>query len=269
MYIKTISESKGSTWDSCKLKYQFRYVDRLPEPKGANTDALRFGSYVHEVLELGVKAKATTLEELTHIADGLKDTYNVSESYKGKDLRCFKNFLTFDKKLTETVGIELVYEVPLAEDILQNGIIDRVCKGTDGGLLIIDYKTSKREKSKVDLYQDSQLKGYVNAISTMYKVPVSKIVAAHYYPLTNNFVHVQYNNPQIHAWKRGIVEKVWRIRKAKKENMKPSRNEFCNWCAYKPICSEFNDIHTCQKGIEDLKVRKKLLAEAKKASKKS
>lgn len=221
------------------------------------------------MLELAVKAKATTLEELVQIADGIRKTYNVSKAYKGKDLRCFKNFLTFNEKLTETVGIELVYEVPLVDDILQNGIIDRVCKGTKGGLLVIDYKTSKREKTKVELYQDSQLKGYVNAISNLYKVPVSNIVAAHYYPLTNNFVPVTYSNPQINAWKRGIVEKVWRIRKAKKEDMKPSRNEFCNWCDFKPVCIEFNDNHTCNSRIKELKAKKIKLNEEKKAKKKN
>ena len=60
------------------------------------------------------------------------------------------------------------------DDITLNGVIDRVIKGKDGGYLVIDYKTSKREKSKVELYQDSQLKGYVYAISKLYDVPISK-----------------------------------------------------------------------------------------------
>ena len=55
MYIKTISESKYQTFKQCKLKYSFRYVDRLPEPQEANTEALHFGSYIHKVLEDGVE----------------------------------------------------------------------------------------------------------------------------------------------------------------------------------------------------------------------
>jgi ATP-dependent exoDNAse (exonuclease V) beta subunit len=96
--------------------------------------------------------------------------------------------LKFNAGLGDTVATELVFEVDVKDDITLNGVIDRVIKGTDGGYLVIDYKTSKREKNKTELYQDSQLKGYVYAISQLYKVPVQDIVAAHYYPLTNNFV---------------------------------------------------------------------------------
>jgi len=255
MYIKTISESKFQTYKQCQLKYRYRYVDRLPEPRESNTEALHFGSYIHKILEDGVNAK--TQEELVLIAEEVRGSYKVSKKYTGKDLKCINNFLEFNPKLEETVATELVFEVPVKEDITLNGVIDRVIKGKDGGYLVIDYKTSKREKSKVELYQDTQLKGYVYAISKLYKIPFSQIVAAHYYPLTNNFVHVQYSVPQINAHIRKIVDEVWKIRKRKKDEMKPSRNEFCNWCAYKTACPEFCTMHEVSKKIDELKAKKK------------
>ena len=255
MYIKTISESKFQTFKQCQLKYRYRYVDRLPEPPETNTEALHFGSYIHKILEDGVNAKSQ--EEMILIAEEVKGSYKVSKKYEGKDLKCIDNFLSFNAKLGNTVGTELVFEVPVKDDITLNGIIDRVIKGEDGGYLIIDYKTSKREKSKVELYQDTQLKGYVYAISKLYKVPISKIVAAHYYPLTNNFVHVQYSVPQINAHLRKIVDEVWKIRKKKKDEMRANRNDFCNWCAYKTACPEFCTMHEVQAKIEELKTKKK------------
>tara|TARA_R100000951_G_scaffold74617_2_gene62874 strand:+ start:377 stop:1162 length:786 start_codon:yes stop_codon:yes gene_type:complete len=255
MYIKTISESKYQTFKQCKLKYRYRYVERLPEPGDTNTEALHFGSYIHKVLEDGVNC--TTEGELVQIAEEVKGTYKISEKYTGKDLTCIKNFLEFNANLSGTVATELVFEVPVKDDITLNGIIDRVIKGKDGGFLIIDYKTSKREKTKVDLYQDSQLKGYVYAISKLYGVPFKNIVAAHYYPLTNNFVHVTYSVPQITAHARKIVDEVWKIRKSKKEDMRPNRNDFCNWCAYKSACPEFCSTHEVQKKVEELKANKK------------
>jgi len=244
------------------LKYRYRYVERLPEPGDTNTEALHFGSYIHKVLEDGVNAQ--TQEELVQIAEEIKGSYKVSKKYTGKDLRCIENFLKFNPQLEETVATELVFEVPVKDDITLNGIIDRVVKGKDGGYLIIDYKTSKREKSKVELYQDTQLKGYAYAISKLYEVPISNIIAAHYYPLTNNFVFVQYSNPQINAHLRKIVDEVWKIRKKKKDEMKPSRNEFCNWCAYKSACPEFNDPMQCNKKIEELKAKKKSFSKSRK-----
>lgn len=254
MYIQTISESKYQTFKQCKLKYRYRYVDKLPEPEESNTDALHFGSYVHKIFENGVKAKSET--ELVRIAEEVRGSYKVSEKYDGKDLTCIKNFVKFNEQLEETLATELTFEVPVKDDITLNGVIDRIVKGKDGGYLIIDYKTSKKEKSKVDLYQDSQLKGYVYAISTLYKVPVNQIIAAHYYPLTGSFVHVQYSQPQIAQHLRGIVDEVWKIRKCKLDDMKPNRNDFCNWCAYKSACPEFNTLNEVTKKVEELKALK-------------
>lgn len=261
MFIKTISESKYQTHKECKLKYRYRYVDRLPEPEESNTDALHFGSYIHKILEDGVEA--TSKDELVQIAEEVKGSYKVSEKYQGKDLVCISNFLKFNATLSGTLATELVFEVPVKDDISLNGIIDRVIKGSDGGYLIIDYKTSKREKSRFDLFQDSQLKGYVYAIHKMYDVPVNKIVAAHYYPLTNNFVHVTYTSVQIAAHAKKIVDEVWRIRKEKKEDLRPSRNQFCDWCAYKTICPEFNSADAITKRIEQLKEIKKAQKESR------
>jgi ATP-dependent helicase/DNAse subunit B len=238
------------------LKYRYRYVERLPEPAESNTEALHFGSYVHKILEEGVNA--TTQDELVRIAEEVKGSYKISKKYTGKDLKCIDNFLEFNSKLGESVATELVFEVPVKDDITLNGVIDRIIKGDDGGYLVIDYKTSKREKSKVELYQDSQLKGYVYAISKLYNVPFSQIVAAHYYPLTNNFVHIQYSAPQINAHLRSIVDEVWKIRKKKKEELRPSKNEFCNWCVWKKKhCPEFSDGITVQKAVEESKLQKK------------
>jgi len=67
MYCKTLSESKLNTYKQCKLKYKFRYVQRLQEPEGSNKEALEFGKYIHKVLEDGYEAK--TLKELLDIVD--------------------------------------------------------------------------------------------------------------------------------------------------------------------------------------------------------
>jgi len=262
MYIKTISESKFQTFRQCQLKYRYRYVERLPEPEETNTEALHFGSYIHKILEEGVNAQNE--EELVQIAEEVKGSYKVSKKYTGKDLRCISNFLKFNAKLENTLATELVFEVPIKDDMTLNGIIDRVIKGKDGGYLIIDYKTSKREKSKVELYQDSQLKGYVYAISKLYDTPISNVVAAHYYPLTNNFVFVQYSVPQINSHLRKVVDEIWKIRKKKKEELRATRNEFCNWCAYKGACPEFNDPMQCTKKIEELKAKKKSSSKSRK-----
>tara|TARA_R110002020_G_scaffold9704_8_gene38015 strand:+ start:531 stop:1208 length:678 start_codon:yes stop_codon:yes gene_type:complete len=220
-------------------------------------DALRFGSYIHKILEDGVKA--TTMDELNQIAEIEKPNYEFSKSYTPKIEKCLRNFLRFNASLNETVGTELTYEIDLDEEknIKQNGIIDRVVKGKDGGYLVIDYKTSKREKTKFDLYQDTQLKGYCYAIHKMYNVPIGNIVMAHYYPITDNFVHVSYTSSQIRAYTRTIIDEVWKIRKSKMVDLGPCRNEYCNWCAYKSLCPLFADSRDIDKKIQTIKEERK------------
>jgi RecB family exonuclease len=233
------------------LKYRYKYVDYLPEPDEANTDALHFGSYIHKIFEDGVNIQSE--KELVKLSEELRGEYKVSTDYTGKDLICIKNFLEFNKKLGETVSTELSFEVELGKDIKLNGIIDRIIKGKNNTYLIIDYKTSKKEKSKIELYQDTQLKGYTYAVHKMFNVPIKNITVAHYYPLTDNLVNVSYTSNQINSYVKSIIDEVWRIRKAKKESLVATRNEFCNWCPYKSLCPEFNDPLVIEENLKKIK----------------
>ena len=248
MYCTTISQSKANTFSECKLKYLYRYVKRIPED-GTNGDALHFGSYIHKILEEGVEC--TTLEQLQEYAKKHRDTYKFNKSYDPKIDICLRNFLKFNSKLSEAGVTEQVYEVTIKDDISVNGIIDRVIKGKDGGYLVIDYKTSKRQKTKFDLYNDEQLQGYCFAVHKMYNTPIENITVAHYYPLTDTVVSVKYSNAQIASYLRKKVDEVWKIRKSKTEDMCPMENQFCNWCGYKYVCPIFNPTDVVNKRLDE------------------
>ena len=253
MFIKSISESKASTFTQCNLKYKFRYVDRYEE-MSTNKDALDFGSYIHKIFELGYEK--TSINDLFTIADQCKKDYKITEE-KGKNTEtCIRNFLRFNASLTETVGTELVYEIKYDEkhDISLNGIIDRVVKSPQGEYLVIDYKTGKRELKKHELYQNHQMQGYAYAVHKLFKVPFDQITVAHYYPITGNLVSLKYSYAQISSYLRNKVETVWNIRKRKKNEFPACKNQFCNWCGYKQLCPEYS---SPQKITESLKVVKK------------
>ena len=250
MFINTISESKSKIFKECQLKYRYRYVDRFKE-ESKNTDALHFGSYIHKIFEDGYQA--TTLNDLTVIAQRVKKDYSFSESYAPKTTKCIENFLRFNASLAETVATEMVYEVVYDEEkeIKLNGVIDRIIKGKEGGYLVIDYKTSKRELSEIDLYQDRQMMGYAYAVHKKLKVPFADIVVAHYYPVTNNFVTCKYSPSQIRHYLKEKVDQIWKIRKMKKDEFCAMQNQFCNWCGYKDICPEFNPTSLCEERIKN------------------
>lgn len=201
---------------------------------------------------------ATTLAELTNIAESAKKDYSFSETYTPKIEVCLKNFLRFNATLSDTVATEMVYEVvyDAEKEIKLNGIIDRIIKGKDGGYLVIDYKTSKRELKEIDLYQDRQMMGYAYAVHKKMGVSFDNIVVAHYYPLTNNFVTCKYSPNQIKQYLKEKVDQVWKIRKMKKVDFCPMENQFCNWCGYKKLCPIFNEGRLVEERLQNLKDNK-------------
>jgi RecB family exonuclease len=251
VFINTISNSKRDTFKQCKLKYRYRYVDRIDDYDISNTDALHFGSYIHKIFEDGVDS--TEISQLRKLAEEAKGTYSFAKAYNKKIEPCLENFLRFNASLPEKGITEQHFDLEVTEGININGYIDRVVKGKEGGYLVIDYKTSKREKSKVELYQDPQLKGYVYAVHKLYNVPLNKITAAHYYPISDTLVTVQYTTNQIHAHIRAVVDDVWKIRKSKKVDLLPIRNQYCNWCSYKSLCPEFTETCLIEHRLEEAK----------------
>lgn len=237
MFCNQISNTKRELWRQCRLKYRYNYVDRLEETDKGNTDALQFGSYIHEIFEHGVSA--TTYEELDSLAQDLRENYHFGKAYEPKVSVCLKNFLRLNASFPETGKAEMSYKQSLG-CVDQIGFIDRIITGKEGGLLVIDYKTGKREKSKFDLFDDPQGMSYVYAVHKIFNIPIKKITFAHYYPLTDTLVTVQYSDAAIIKHNKKVVEDVWNIRKAKKVDLQPSENQFCNWCGYKSLCPVFN-----------------------------
>ena len=239
MFINKISPSKLKTYNECKKKYQFKYVDYL---KGiyndnSNTDALQYGSYVHKIFELGTELE--TIEELQALAGELRDNYTFS-SVKEKNLQLIlENFFEFNKKLEETISNEMVFELEITDDFKINGIIDRVIKGKSGSYLVIDYKTSRRPTPKHELFSDPQMLMYAFAVSKIMEVPIEKVSVSHYYPHLDKLVSVKFGRTQMSVFLRGLKEKIWEIRKKKKIQLNPTPNQFCNWCQHKDLCPEF------------------------------
>jgi len=216
---------------------------------------MHFGSFMHKVFELGYKCK--TLEELTAIADEQRSNHSFNDSFEPKKIKALKNFFNWNQKLGETLGVEIVYETPLCSDANQNGVIDRIVKGSDDGLLIIDYKLGKREKTKVELYTDNQLKGYDLWAMNEFKKAPDKIWCALYYPITDSFVSIQYSLPQLNRYRQQMINEIWDIRKMKMNDMKPTRNNLCDWCSYQEYCPLFTQPNVASRKLDEAIIQRK------------
>ena len=254
MFINKISPSKRNTYKQCKLKFYLRYYEKLPgQPQ--NQFALKYGSYIHKVFEKGIECHS--LKELNEVAEQYKKSYKISYRQKGKIERSLKNFLKFKSKLVEGVSTEESFKFELSDGIFHVGIMDLVVKSENEKYLIIDYKTSKNEKTKFDLYQDGQLKSYCLAVHKLYDVPIDKITCAHYYPGTGNLVPVSFSKAQIASYIREVVKDVWTIRKKTAKDFPAEQNEFCNWCEYESSCPVFVNASKLKTRIRENKTEDK------------
>jgi len=240
MFINRVSPSKIKVYKDCKLKYKLKYIDRLPDDynDSTNTDALQFGTYIHEIFEHG--SELETLEELKDLAKDLRDKYKFGKEKEKLIDESVENFFNWNKALTaETVGKELVFGVEHKSYEL-NGIIDRVLRSPEGKYLVIDYKTSKRPLTKRQLYTDDQLIMYAAAISKLYNVSPSNITLGHYYPHLDKFVSIVYPASVVNGYLNNSLDrKIWDIRKRKKHQFPAEKNKFCDWCGYRDICPAF------------------------------
>lgn len=240
MFISSISASRADIIDQCLWKYYLRYVLHIEGLGSTNEESVNFGSYIHRIFELGYLLDK---KELIKLSEQLKETYKIPFTLKDRTTKCIENFYAWNKSLGETYSTEHKYEVMLdeAHDIKGIGVIDRIVPGKDGGYLVIDYKTSKREKTKKELLKDSQLMGYAYFIHTKFNVDYTKIWCAHYYPVTGHFFPVQFTRMQIDNWKKSMINRVWKIRKKKKDEFPAQVNMFCDWCEYHPVCPKMTD----------------------------
>jgi len=240
MFISKVSPSKLKTYNECRQRYKFRYVDYLKDlyNPNSNTNALQFGSYVHKILEDGVDAKS--VDELRELAGELRPNYKFSDKKKEAQLdKILVNFFNFNSQLEENVSTELPFEIKMTDDFAINGIIDRVIKGKTGKYLVIDYKTSRQAATKTSLFKDPQMLMYAFAIHKMYNVPFSDITVSHYYPHLDKLVSISYGPTQVNSFLRTLKSKIWEIRKKKAQDLKPVLNQFCDWCSFKNLCPEF------------------------------
>lgn len=236
VYAGHLSHSGRSTFNECRFKYRCRYVDKIKEKPKLGTGARNYGNYIHKVYELGWKA--TDLDTLAGIALIQRPNFTFPKSYDELTPTCLQNYWKLAEKFpTENQPLpEWRFKLEFPNDINHIGVVDRQIVGNDGGILIIDWKTGKREENKVGLYKNLQLQGYATAIHCKYQIPASQITCAHFYPRTGHFITAQYSKAILQRWVKGYINDVWTIRKAKKVELLPEINQFCDWCDYRYAC---------------------------------
>ena len=156
--MRKISYSQISTYLRCQKLWKHIYKDGFKQP---SNEHMEFGTLVHNVLESRIIP-----DEGQYLH--LKETFGITswEIYFGI---IFKELDEMFGHLNE-FGTELVVETNMFI-----GIVDKVYKLDDGDFLLLDYKTTARDKVYEDMKRDKQLYFYAYLFSKVYSVPISRI----------------------------------------------------------------------------------------------
>jgi len=248
------SHSRLSTFETCKKKFQLRYVLDLPEDS-EGVEAF-VGKRVHEILErLYVFVERDQVPSLKKVIERYHANFNEHydpgsirivrtgldrEFYRDLGVRCIEEFYhrhyPFDAD--ETLGLEkrVLFDLDAAGEYAMQGIIDRVVRARDGAIEIQDYKTGKYVPSQKQLDADRQLALYQIGVAREYGEGEPIRLVWHY--LAKNQIRTSTRTPeQLESLKREVIGLIDEIRATREYPAK--KNNLCDWCGYKRFCPAF------------------------------
>ncbi len=229
------------------------YVDGVRKPH-ESIEAF-MGKRVHEVLEWVYEKENRSKSFLTF--DSLCNTYdelwvqnwhkniyiadykNPSDFYYSIGKRCLSNYYNiygpaFNEPVAET-EVELQFAI---ENHPFRGIIDRLDNPEKGKWIVHDYKTSKREKTQRQAFNDLQLGLYYLAVEQNYE-EIKEITLCWHFLRTGNEVCITHTKEKIEQIYNKLLKLVNKINIAKidENNFIPKESILCNWCYLWEECS--------------------------------
>jgi RecB family exonuclease len=239
-----ISVSKYKTFEQCKAKYRFNYIDRLPKK---DHDYLVLGKFAHEVLERFYKSIIAGDDRPDHLimTDAYRASFAIWKEKLTKDQvelvrGMVKQYLSIrlsnrEKGIQPTVtDVEKSFQIEFGNEFALIGYIDRVQMDPDGIIRVSDYKTSKDKKYlEKDFFQ---LQTYAYVI--LKENPDLKKIRVSYIMLKHNFDEIvkEFDAATIMKVENKFIE---RYNEIKQEGLyRPNTSILCDYCDYVDSCRD-------------------------------
>lgn len=236
-----LSVSKTKTWSHCKKQFEFSYILKLPKKI---RDYHIFGNFCHRVLELFHQTyingstepchkvmtdvfKVAKLEYINKMTpDMIKECFDIIHQY-------LKIVSKEPKYITSVLAVEKKFETPITNNIMLNGMIDKISMDDDNIVKVSDYKTTKNKSFlKGDFFQ---LLTYAFVI--LQESPDLKKIRASYILLRHDFeeIEVEFTVDQILKIKDDYIKYATDIVNA--TAYPPNPSILCGWCDFLENCT--------------------------------
>jgi RecB family exonuclease len=219
--MRHISYSKINSFITCPLKYNFQYIEKA-DSDPVSSSSQQLGKYIHEVLEhwregldifeLGKLFEAKWIiadEELKVVPRLLENAKQMYQPYFGMP---FESEFELEHKLL----------IPNAEEVLINGIVDKLYKLPDNKYAIIDFKTGR---GRIDT--SLQMKFYVYLLWKSRGYKPEDIVCQTFWLRTQQTVTHQFDTGTIQEFENWLFTMNEIV-----DNMAKYKHQFSSACSY-------------------------------------
>lgn len=243
------SHSRLSTFEQCKIKYKFKYIDKLTPDYDSSIERF-LGKKVHETLEWvykHAKERKFDLDDLIkYYIESWNEGYNSSikivkeennaEHYFNRGIKYLINyFLKHSPFIDNTIATEKRIYVTLDENKEYKllGFIDRLVHHEDKNIFEIhDYKTGAI-KSQEELDKDRQLALYSLAIRDSFENVEDVHLIWHFLDHDKQITSKR-TLEQLEELKKDIIQLINKIEST--QEFDPNPSVLCNWCEYRTYC---------------------------------
>jgi putative RecB family exonuclease len=249
------SYSRLETFEKCKLKFKYRYIDNIiPEiPKSIEA---HLGTIVHETLEWFYTQTMASIipsmdDVILHYSEKwteqyvpeilIVNRYMTEKDYFNKGMNFLIDYYYKHQPFKEkTIATEKKIEIILDEtgDKKMVGFIDRLVHNEEKDEFEIhDYKTANTLPSKEELQNNRQLALYSIAVKEEFGKEKNVKLIWHYLAHNENICIIK-TNEDLENLKAEVIALINEIENTKQFPPNPSR--LCDWCEYKNICTSYS-----------------------------
>ena len=249
------SISRVGTFEDCRLRYKYQYVDRLKADK--ETIEAFMGSRAHEALaELYgfvkngvVKPRDWLLaryddlwgKNLTPAVKVVRSDYT-EDDYRRKGRKClddyYGEYAPFDQAKVVATEKEISFKLKDGNvEISFRGIIDRLdWNDKEKTYEIHDYKTSGSLPTQADADTDDQLGLYHIAVRSLWP-DIDRVKLIWHYLLFNKRIESSRSQEKLAELEKAMILKVKEIEAC--TDYPPKKSALCDWCGFQDICPEW------------------------------
>ena len=244
----SLSATSIQTFNTCPLKYKYRYLDKIPS--APEKPYFQLGKVIHKVLEIFHEENYQSYDNLLMLLDKYWQEggyqYEQEKEQNRQDAEAMlKNYWEYIQiHPVDTLYTEHWFSFETDYATL-SGKCDRIDLDENGNLSVVDYKTSKTLKTERQLKKDIQLGIYalfasLQGVETTQKRNIKKIpdkLSMLFVREENPEVSVELNQDDLDNFEENIRSTSEGI---KKGEFAPCKGMHCDYCDYKELlCPEF------------------------------